>query len=95
MAEPATKKVKTDTLWVLCKGFKQPDEISVGGAENVAGFKVKIKSMFSQALKDVDAAALMIYKSKAMFDGKDDSSHNGKPEYQAQHLLYNRLSQQM
>jgi len=31
----------------------------------------------------VDAAALMIYKSKAMFDGKDDEKNKGKPEYQA------------
>jgi hypothetical protein len=92
MAEPAAKKAKTDTLWVLCKGVEQPDEISVAGAENIAQFKKKIMLEFSQALKGVDAAALMIYKSKAMFDGKDDPMHKDKPEYQAQHPFYNALS---
>jgi len=83
MEEPAAKKAKTDTLWVLCKGVEQPARISAVGAEDVYEFKKKLMLEFRHALKDVDAAALMIYKSKAMFDGKDDPMHKDKPEYQA------------
>ena len=92
MAEPAAKKAKTDTLWVLCKGLGQPAGTSVGDATNVDQLKKKIKSEFSPGLDVVPAAALMIYNSKAMFDGKDDSENEGKPEYQAQHLFHNIFS---
>jgi hypothetical protein len=95
MEEPPAKKAKTDALWVLCKGVAQPDGVRVGDSTNVAEFKEKIQLKFSKTLNSVDAAALMIYKSKAMFDGKDDPENEGIPEYQARHPFYSILSKIM